>query len=71
MKDLLERLATKTYVYLLKRQQFDSMRLRTHFARRHEIEIGLHSYGCFDQWRMPGPMKVGGITRLRLQRAPS
>lgn len=24
MKDLLERLATKTYVYLLKRQQFDS-----------------------------------------------
>ena len=59
MKDLLERLATKIYVGLLRRRQIDSRRLRVHFSRRHAIEVGLYSYGCFDQWRMPGPMKVG------------
>ncbi len=36
-----------------------SLSLRRHFARHHGIEVGLYSYGCFDRWRMPGPMTIG------------
>jgi acetyltransferase-like isoleucine patch superfamily enzyme len=55
----LKDLATKARVYLMRRQQFDSLALREHFRTNHRIEVGLYSYGCFDQWRMPGPIQVG------------
>jgi acetyltransferase-like isoleucine patch superfamily enzyme len=44
---------------LLRRQQSTSLRLRAIFRERHRIEVGLYSYGCFDQWRMPGPICIG------------
>lgn len=44
---------------LLLPQQSTSLRLRRIFRERHRIEVGLYSYGCFDQWRMPGPIRVG------------
>lgn len=44
---------------LLRREQLENIKLRTYFSRRHGIEVGLYSYGCFDAWRMPGPMRVG------------
>jgi virginiamycin A acetyltransferase len=46
-------------LYLLKRHEFDSVRLRRFFLENYNIEIGMYSYGCFDRWRMPGPMRVG------------
>ena len=44
---------------LLRREQLENLKLRTYFSRRHGIEVGLYSYGCFDAWRMPGPMRIG------------
>ena len=46
-------------LYVLRRSQFDSLRLRAYFKRHHNVDVGLYSYGCFDPWRMPGPMQVG------------
>ncbi|CAM3029649.1 CatB-related O-acetyltransferase [Sphingomonas antarctica] len=42
-----------------RRQQMTSLPLRTHFADRYGIQVGLYSYGCFDRWRMPGPLQIG------------
>jgi virginiamycin A acetyltransferase len=44
---------------LMLRRQFDSLRLRRHFSKRYKVDVGLYSYGCFDPWRMKGPMRVG------------
>ncbi|KQT31367.1 hypothetical protein ASG29_15600 [Sphingomonas sp. Leaf412] len=44
---------------LLRPQQATSERLRRIFRDRHDIDVGRYSYGCFDQWRMPGPIRVG------------
>ena len=43
----------------LRRRQHDSAALRERFAARYGIEVELYSYGCFDRWRMPGPMRIG------------
>lgn len=37
----------------------DNLALRRLYRDRYGIEIGMYSYGCFDRWRMPGPMIVG------------
>lgn len=50
---------TKGYLYFLLRRQMTSRTLRKFFAKHYDIEVGLYSYGCFDRWRMPGPMRVG------------
>jgi virginiamycin A acetyltransferase len=42
-----------------KNQQMTSMALRDWFSRNHSIDVGLYSYGCFDRWRMPGPLRIG------------
>lgn len=42
-----------------KKQQMTSASLRAHFLRDHDIDVGLYSYGCFDRWRMPGPLRIG------------
>ena len=49
----------KTRLFLWLRDQDGSVALRRFFAERHGIEVGMHSYGCFDRWRMPGPLKIG------------
>lgn len=46
-------------LYLMRRSQLENMELRRYFERNHDIHVGLYSYGCFDRWRMPGPMRVG------------
>jgi acetyltransferase-like isoleucine patch superfamily enzyme len=43
----------------MRRRQFDNLELRRYFKTRHDIEVGLYSYGCFDRWRMPGPLRIG------------
>jgi virginiamycin A acetyltransferase len=47
------------HLYLMRRRQFDNVRLRRYFRGHFEIDVGLYSYGCFDPWRLPGPMQVG------------
>jgi virginiamycin A acetyltransferase len=59
MLALVNSLVRATRLYLMRRRQFDNMPLRRYFAERYDIEVGLYSYGCFDPWRMPGPMRVG------------
>jgi acetyltransferase-like isoleucine patch superfamily enzyme len=44
---------------VLRRRQHDSLKLREIFAKRYDIHVGMQSYGCFDRWRMRGPMQVG------------
>jgi len=56
---LLGSIFTKARLYLMRQQQFDSEPLRTYFRTRHRVDVGLYSYGCFDEWRFPGPMRVG------------
>ncbi|MGF7146786.1 acetyltransferase-like isoleucine patch superfamily enzyme [Sphingomonas zeicaulis] len=41
------------------RDQDENLDLRRFFRERHGIDVGLHSYGCFDRWRMPGPLVIG------------
>lgn len=51
--------AEKARLAMLLRRQHDSEALRTLFRERYDIDVGMQSYGCFDRWRMRGPMRVG------------
>lgn len=51
-------------LYLMRRSQYENLGLRRFFSTRYDIEVGLYSYGCFDPWRMPGPMRVGRYTSV-------
>lgn len=59
MLGIIRSAVTKLRLYLMRRRQFDNLALRRHFRERHDIDVGLYSYGCFDQWRMPGPIRIG------------
>ncbi|NJR77273.1 CatB-related O-acetyltransferase [Sphingomonas corticis] len=39
--------------------EYDSVSLRRHFARKHDIAIGLYTFGAFDRWRMPPGTRIG------------
>ena len=47
------------YLRLLRRKQFTSLRLRSEYRRRYSVDVGLYSYGCFDERRVRGPVKIG------------
>ncbi|MBP6879223.1 MAG: CatB-related O-acetyltransferase [Phenylobacterium sp.] len=59
MLGLLNATVFQLRLYLMKRRQFDNLALRKRFRERYDIDIGMYSYGCFDQWRMPGPIRIG------------
>jgi UDP-3-O-[3-hydroxymyristoyl] glucosamine N-acyltransferase len=46
-------------IRLLRRNEYDSLALRQHFATRWQVEVGLYSYGCFDPWRVPRRTRIG------------
>ena len=46
-------------LYLMRRREIDSLKLRRFFCENYDIDVGLYSYGCFDRWRMPGPLRIG------------
>jgi virginiamycin A acetyltransferase len=56
---LLKSAITKAQLFILRRQQFDNVQLREFFSKNYDIQVGLYSYGCFDRWRMPGPIRIG------------
>lgn len=59
MPGLIADLIEKARIRLWRRDQFTSARLRAWFREKHRVDVGLYSYGCFDQWRMPGPIRIG------------
>jgi virginiamycin A acetyltransferase len=46
-------------LWAMRRREFDNLKLRSFFKATYNIDVGLYSYGCFDRWRMSGPMRVG------------
>ena len=52
-------IAEKLRLKLWLRTQHVNPRLRAYFRENFRIDVGMYSYGCFDQWRMPGPIRVG------------
>jgi virginiamycin A acetyltransferase len=52
---LFEKLKIKVW----QRSQFENRPLRKLFREKFRVDVGYYSYGCFDQWRMPGPIKIG------------
>lgn len=56
---LVGKLLEKAQLAVLRRNQHSSARLRALFSAKWDIDVGLYSYGCFDRWRMRGPMQVG------------
>src|SRR3546814_9081372 len=49
----------KASIHLWGRAQFTSSPPRAWVRERYRLDVGLYSYGCFDQWRMPEPIKIG------------
>lgn len=52
-------LAEKVRIRWLLRDEYESVALRQHFARRWRVEVGMYSYGCFDPWRVPPHTRIG------------
>lgn len=52
-------LIDRARLFRWRRQQMTSLPLRAFFAERYNVQVGLYSYGCFDRWRMPGPLRIG------------
>jgi acetyltransferase-like isoleucine patch superfamily enzyme len=42
-----------------RRDQATSEPLRQWYRQYQRVDVGLYSYGCFDHWRMPGPLIIG------------
>jgi virginiamycin A acetyltransferase len=49
----------KIRIKLWQRSQYNNTKLRAYFREHFRIDVGYYSYGCFDQWRMPGPISIG------------
>ena len=56
---MLGALLEKARLRWLRRDEFESERLRRHFAERYGVEVGLYSYGCFDPKRIPRGTIIG------------
>lgn len=56
---MLAGLIERARIWRLRRNEYESLALRQHFASRYQIEVGLYSYGCFDQWRVPRRTRIG------------
>lgn len=56
---MLSGLIEKLRLRWLRRDEYESVALRDYFARRWRVEVGKYSYGCFDPWRIPGPVRIG------------
>ena len=59
MLPMLKSLQEKLFLRKHLSQQLTSVPLRKYFNERYSIEIGLHSYGCFDVGRIAKGTKIG------------
>lgn len=56
---ILSKITEHARLRMWRRNQHENVQLRTYFRERFRIDVGMQSYGCFDQWRMPGPIRIG------------
>jgi acetyltransferase-like isoleucine patch superfamily enzyme len=56
---LFSNLVDRLYVRLAPGGEYESEALRRRFRERHDLDIGLYSYGCFDRWRFPPGTSFG------------
>lgn len=56
---MLGSLVEKLRIRIWQRNQHENAKLRSLFRDKYRIDVGYYSYGCFDRWRMPGPIRVG------------
>jgi acetyltransferase-like isoleucine patch superfamily enzyme len=56
---LLSNLVDRLYVRFARGGEYESEALRRRFRERHDLTIGLYSYGCFDRWRFPPGTSIG------------
>jgi acetyltransferase-like isoleucine patch superfamily enzyme len=59
LTDIAKAALLRARLYLWRRDQFENRSLRAFFEREYDIQVGLYSYGCFDRWRLPGPLRIG------------
>lgn len=55
----MKKILLRIYLYFLKKDEFESLKLRVFFKRKYDIEVGLYSYGCFDSYRISPGTKIG------------
>ena len=56
---MIRNLFNRLHLRWLLRDEYESLALRTLFAERFQVEVGLYSYGCFDRWRVPPRTRIG------------
>lgn len=56
---LATKILNKIKLYRLKSDEYESSALRDWFASDFDVDVGLYSYGCFDQHRIQGPVRIG------------
>ena len=56
---MIRSLWNRAHLRWLLRDEYESAALRTLFAQRFQVEVGLYSYGCFDRWRVPPRTRIG------------
>lgn len=56
---MIRSLWNRVHLRWLLRDEYESTALRTLFAQRFQVEVGLYSYGCFDRWRVPPRTRIG------------
>ena len=61
---MLREIIEKVRVKLMLRDQMNNRELRRLFRDKYRVDVGMYSYGWFDQWRMPGPIRVGRYTSI-------
>lgn len=55
----MKRFFNRAVIRALRTNEMESRKLRELFVRRYNIDVGLYTYGCFDQRRMNRNMTVG------------
>lgn len=55
----IKKLFLKLFILIFKPNEMESKTLRKLFFETYNIDIGLYSYGCFDQTRFQGNLKIG------------
>ena len=59
MRRLVGRAIEKARLWRWQRDPLHSLALRRWLRERYRVDVGLYTYGCFDPWRMPGPLVIG------------
>jgi acetyltransferase-like isoleucine patch superfamily enzyme len=59
VKRIAKSIIDKMNIWLLLRNEMESEPLRALFKNKYDVDVGLYSYGCFDQWRIPRGTSIG------------